>query len=129
MSAATNSGIVRLQVGPRMSQAVCHGGLVYLAGQVAEDVALDVSGQTREVLAAIDRLLEEAGTDKTHILQASVYLTDIADFAAMNAVWDAWVPQGHTPARVTVEARLAAPAYCVEIQVVAALLSASPPGR
>lgn len=119
--ADSNPDIVRLQVGPRMSQAVCHGGIVYLAGQVAEDVSLDVSGQTRQVLAAIDRLLGEAGTDKTRILQANVYLADIADFAAMNAVWDAWVPQGHTPARATVEAKLAAPAYRVEIVVVAAL--------
>ena len=120
--------IHRLQVGPRMSQAVVHGGIVHLAGQVAEDVALDVSGQTRQVLDAIDRLLAEAGTDKTRILQAQVFLADISDFAAMNAVWDAWVPTGHTPARATVEARLAAPAYRVEILVVAAL-SASPRDR
>ncbi len=116
-----NDRIVRLQVGLRMSQAVCYGGFAWLAGQVAQDVSLDVSGQTRQVLEAIDRLLAEAGTDKTRILQANVYLADIADFAAMNAVWDAWVPQGHTPARATVEARLAAPEYRVEIQVVAAL--------
>ncbi|MCD6675145.1 MAG: RidA family protein [Burkholderiaceae bacterium] len=107
-----------------MSQAVCYGGFAWLAGQVAQDVSLDVSGQTRQVLEAIDRLLAEAGTDKTRILQANVYLADIADFAAMNAVWDAWVPQGHTPARATVEARLAAPEYRVEIQVVAALAGA-----
>lgn len=113
--------IERLQIGPRMSQGVVHGGLVYLAGQVAEDVSLDVSGQTREVLASIDRLLAEAGSDKTRILQAQVFLGDISDFAAMNAVWDAWVPPGRTPARVTVEARLAAPAYRVEILVIAAL--------
>ena len=116
-----NPDIVRLQVGPRMSQAVCHGGVVYLAGQVAEDVSLDVSGQTQQVLAAIDRLLAEAGSNRTRILQANVYLAEIADFAAMNAVWDAWVPQGHTPARATIEAKLAAPAYRVEIEVVAAL--------
>lgn len=120
-SARANPDIVRLHVGPRMSQAVCYGGVVHLAGQVAEDVSLDVSGQTQQVLAAIDRLLAEAGTDKTRILQANVYLAEIADFAAMNAVWDAWVPSGHTPARATVEAKLAAPAYRVEIQVVAAL--------
>ena len=121
MNEGRESDIVRLQVGPRMSQAVCHGGVVHLAGQVADDVALDVSGQTRQVLAAIDRLLEEAGSEKSRILQATVYLADIADFAAMNSVWDAWVPQGHTPARATVEAKLATPAYRVEIQVVAAL--------
>ncbi len=120
-SAGANPDIVRLQVGPRMSQAVCHGGVVYLAGQVAEDVSLDVSGQTQQVLAAIDRLLVEAGSHRTRILQANVYLAEIADFAAMNAVWDAWVPQGHTPARATIEAKLAAPAYRVEIEVVAAL--------
>jgi len=121
MSARADGAIVRLQVGLRMSQAVCHGGLAWLAGQVAHDVSLDVSGQTRQVLDAIDRLLAEAGTDKTRILQANVYLADISDFAAMNAVWDAWVPQGHTPARATIEAKLAAPEYRVEIQVVAAL--------
>ncbi len=121
MTQQDGSDIVRLQAGLRMSQAVCHRGVAWLAGQVAEDDSLDVGGQTRQVLAAIDRLLAEAGTDKTRILQANVYLADIADFAAMNAVWDAWVPQGHTPARATVEARLAAPAFRVEIQVVAAL--------
>ncbi len=123
MTQQKGSEIVRLQIGLRMSQAVCHGGVAWLAGQVAEDASLDVGGQTRQVLAAIDRLLAEAGTDKTRILQANVYLADIADFAAMNAVWDAWVPQGHTPARATVEAKLAAPAFRVEIQVVAALAS------
>lgn len=124
MTAQARPDIARLHVGRRMSQAVCHGGVVYLAGQVAEDVSLDASGQARQVLAAIDRLLAEAGSDKTCILQANVYLADIADFAAMNAVWDAWVPQGHTPARATVQARLAAPEYRVEIQVVAALARA-----
>ena len=113
--------IKRLEVGPRMSQAVVHGQTVYLAGQVAEDTALDVAGQTREVLAAIDALLAAAGTDKTRILAATVYLADIATFAAMNSAWDAWVAGGHAPARATVEARLAAPEYKVEIVVVAAL--------
>lgn len=116
-----NEDIVRLQIGPRMSQAVCHAGTVYLAGQVADDVSLDVSGQTRQVLATIDRLLAEAGSDRTRILQANVYLTDVADFAAMNAVWDAWVPQGQTPARATVGVKLVAPGYRVEIEVIAAL--------
>ncbi|MCD6680452.1 MAG: RidA family protein [Burkholderiaceae bacterium] len=124
MTSQPSGAIVRLQVGLRMSQAVCHGGLTWLAGQVAQDVSLDVSGQTRQVLDAIDRLLAQAGTDKARILQANVYLADISDFAAMNAVWDAWVPQGHTPARATIEARLAAPEYRVEIQVVAALARA-----
>jgi len=113
--------IRRLHTGPRMSQAVIHGATVYLAGQVADDPSQDVAGQTRQILASIDRLLEEAGADKTRILSATIYLADIGAFAQMNSVWDAWVPQGHTPARATVEAKLAAPACKVEIQVVAAL--------
>jgi enamine deaminase RidA (YjgF/YER057c/UK114 family) len=112
--------IERLHTGARMSQAVIHGDTVYLAGQVAGDPTQDVPGQTRDVLAAIDQLLAEAGTDKTKILSATIYLADIGTFAQMNSVWDSWVPQGHTPARATVEARLAAPAYKVEIQVIAA---------
>jgi len=112
--------IERLHTGPRMSQAVIHGDTVYLAGQVAEDPNRDVAGQTRQILASIDRLLAECGTDKTAILSATVYLTDIDSFGQMNAVWDTWVPKGHTPARATVEARLATPQYKVEIQVVAA---------
>ena len=112
--------IQRLHTGPRMSQAVIHDRTVYLAGQVADDPSQDVPGQTRQVLASIDRLLEEAGADKTRILSATIYLADIGTFAQMNSVWDAWVPQGHTPARATVEAKLAAPAYRVEIQVIAA---------
>jgi len=112
--------IERLQPGPRMSQAVIHGNTVYLAGQVADDPSQDVPGQTRQILAAIDRLLAEAGTDKTKILSATIYLASIDTFAQMNSVWDTWVPPGHTPARATVEARLAAPQYTVEIQVIAA---------
>ena len=112
--------IQRLHPGPRMSQAVIHGNTVYLAGQVAADPTQDVAGQTRQILAAIDQLLAEAGTDKTRTLSATIYLADIGTFAQMNSVWDTWVPQGHTPARATVEAKLAAPAYKVEIQVVAA---------
>jgi len=103
-----------------MSQAVVHGATVYLAGQVADDPSQDVPGQTRQILAAIDRLLAEAGSDKTQLLSATIYLTDIGTFAQMNSVWDTWVPTGHTPARATVEAKLAAPAYKVEIQVIAA---------
>lgn len=112
--------IKRLHVGKRMSEAVIHGGVVYLAGQVAADPSQDITGQTRQVLEAIDRLLAEADSDKTRILQAQIFLKDIADFAAMNAVWDAWVPQGHTPARATVQAPLATPKYLVEVKVVAA---------
>ena len=112
--------IQRLHTGPRMSQAVIHGNTVYLAGQVADDPSQDVPGQSRQILSAIDRLLAEAGTDKTKILSATIYLADIGTFAQMNSVWDTWVPQGHTPARATVEATLAAPQYTVEIQVIAA---------
>jgi enamine deaminase RidA (YjgF/YER057c/UK114 family) len=106
-----------------MSQAVIHGNTVYLAGQVAEDPSDSVAGQTRQVLAAIDRLLAEAGTDKTRILSATVYLADIGTFAEMNSAWDPWVSKEHPPARATVEAKLATPAYKVEVQVIAALTS------
>ena len=112
--------IKRVQAGPRMSQAVIHNDLVFLAGQVAKDTSQDTAGQTRDVLAAIDALLAEAGTDKTRILTATVYLADMADFQAMNSVWDAWVVAGQTPARATVQASLATPAYKVEIMVTAA---------
>ena len=113
--------IKRIEVGPRMSQAVVHGQCVYIAGQVANDTELDVTGQTRQVLDSIDRLLAAAGTDKTRILSATIYLADIATFGQMNSVWDGWAAAGQTPARATVEAKLATPAYKVEIVVVAAL--------
>lgn len=113
--------IKRIETGPRMSQAVVHGDTVYLAGQVADDPSADVKGQTQQVLARIERLLAAAGTDKTRILSATIYLADIGTFAQMNAAWDPWVSQGNTPARATVEARLAAPQYKVEIQVIAAI--------
>ncbi len=117
--------IERRNVGPRLSDLVIYapppgGRLVYLAGQVAEDRNAGIAAQTRSVLNQVDRLLAEAGTDKTHILSATIYLADMGDYAAMNAAWDAWVPQGDTPARATVEAKLAHPAYRVEIQLVAA---------
>ena len=112
--------IERLHAGKRMSQAVIYGHTVYLAGQVASDPTKDVPGQTREVLDTIDRLLAEAGTDKTKILTATIYLADIGTFAQMNSVWDVWVSRDDPPARATVQAKLAAPEYLVEIQVVAA---------
>lgn len=112
--------IRRLQPGKRMSQAVVHNGTVYLAGQVAEDTGQDVAGQTRQVLASIDKLLNEAGTDKTRILTTTIVLADIATFAEMNGVWDSWIAAGNTPARATIEAKLAAPQYRVEIIVTAA---------
>ncbi len=108
--------------------APAEGRIAWLAGQVAADPAADITGQARSVLAQIDALLAEIGSDKTQILSATIYLPDITDFAAMNAVWDAWVPQGHTPARATVEARLASPAYKIEIQVVAAAPAAATTG-
>ena len=113
--------IKRLESGPRMSQAVVHGNTVYLAGQVADDPSVDVAGQTRQILASIDKLLAAAGSDRTRILSATIYLAEIGTFAQMNSEWDAWVPQGHTPARATVEAKLATPQYRVEIQVIAAI--------
>ena len=113
--------ITRLQAGPRMSQAVVHGATIYLAGQVADQAkGKSVGEQTTEILAKIDGLLAEAGSDKTRILSATIYLADIATFAEMNAAWEAWVASGHTPARATVEAKLAAPEYTVEIVCVAA---------
>lgn len=112
--------IKRIECGPRMSMAVVHNGIAYLAGQVGHP-GESVADQTREVLAQVDRLLAEVGTDKTRILTAQIWLADMADFAEMNAVWDAWVPQGHCPARATGEARLATPDYKVEVIVTAAV--------
>ena len=113
--------IQRIKPGPRMSGAVVHGDTVYLAGQVANQSAgLCVTEQTKEILAIIDSLLTESGTDKSKLLSANIWITDMAKFNEMNAVWDAWVSPGNTPARATVEAKLAAPAYLVEIMVVAA---------
>ncbi len=113
--------ITRFQTGPRMSQAVVHGHTVYLAGVVADQPAgKDVRAQARNIVDKIDALLAEAGSDKTKILSAQIWLSDMATFADMNAVWDAWVAPGHTPARATVEAKLATPDYKVEIMVVAA---------
>ena len=113
--------IERLHTGPRMSQAVVHGPTIYLAGQVADQAkGKSVAEQTKEILAAIERLLAEAGSDKTRILSATIYLADMATFAEMNAVWEGWVPNGCAPARATVEAKLALPAYTVEIACIAA---------
>lgn len=112
--------ITRFETGPRMSQAVVHNGTVYLAGQVGKP-GDDVATQTGQVLEQIDRLLAAAGTDKTRILSATIWLADMADFQKMNAVWDGWVPAGNAPARATGESKLAGPEYLVEIIVVAAL--------
>jgi enamine deaminase RidA (YjgF/YER057c/UK114 family) len=115
--------INRLQPGPRMSQAVVHNGVAYLAGQVAQKTkGQSVTEQTKDVLTAIDALLAAAGTDKSKLLTAQIWLTDMATFAEMNAVWDAWVSPGNAPARATVQSpALAAPGYDVEIMVTAAV--------
>ena len=115
-----NSDITRIGTGARMSEAVCFNGIVWLAGQVGNP-GESVTEQTRTCLAEVDRILAEAGTDKTRILSTQIWLADMTDFAEMNAVWDSWVPQGHTPARATGEAKLAAPGYLVEVIVTAAL--------
>jgi enamine deaminase RidA (YjgF/YER057c/UK114 family) len=114
------ANITRIETGPRMSKAVVHGDTVYLAGIVADDAKADVTTQTQQVLAEIDRLLKLAGTDKSKLLRTNIWLADMKDFPAMNAVWDGWVSAGNTPARATVEASLATPDYKVEIMVVAA---------
>ena len=113
--------ITRLHVGKRLSEIAIHNGTIYLAGQIAEDTTQDIEGQTREVLAHVDRLLQEVGSDKTCILMCQIYIADMANFAGMNAVYDEWVAAGHTPPRATVEAKLANPACLVEIVVTAAL--------
>ncbi|MBR0801859.1 RidA family protein [Bradyrhizobium jicamae] len=113
--------IERIESGPRMSQVVVHGNTVYLAGVVAGKAAGgSVTEQTKDILSIIDGHLAKAGTDKSKLLSATIYITDMRTFAEMNAVWDAWVSPGNTPARATVEARLAAPQYTVEIMVIAA---------
>lgn len=114
--------IKRISPAPRMSQAVAYGNLVFLAGQVAlRAPGTSVAEQTKDILARTDELLAEAGSDKSKLLSASIWLTDIATFAEMNAVWDAWVASGAAPARACVESRLAAPQFTVEIAVVAAI--------
>jgi enamine deaminase RidA (YjgF/YER057c/UK114 family) len=114
--------IKRIGPGPRMSKAVVHGETVYTAGQVADKTKGGaVADQTREILGFIDEILAEAGSEKSKILSVTIYLSDIATFAEMNSVWDVWVDKGHPPARATVEAKLVAPDYKVEIAVIAAL--------
>lgn len=114
--------IKRIAVGARMSKAVVHNGTVYLAGQVADKAAgKSVGEQTQEILSIIDGLLAEAGSDKTKLLMVNIWLSDMSTFAEMNAVWDKWVSAGNTPGRATVEAKLAAPQFTVEIAVIAAV--------
>jgi enamine deaminase RidA (YjgF/YER057c/UK114 family) len=117
------SDIVRLHTNQRMSRVVKTGGLIFIGGQTSADPIADVKVQTAKVLEKIDGFLRDAGIDKTRLVSAQVWLANIErDFAGMNEVWDAWVPQGHAPARATVEAKLAAPHLLVEIAVVAAPL-------
>lgn len=114
--------IRRIKCGPRMSQAVVHGDMVYTAGQVALNAAGESAGkQTEDILRAIDALLLEAGTDKSQILSANIWLSDMDDFSAMNEVWDAWVVEGATPTRACVESKLASPKFTVEIAVTAVI--------
>jgi len=104
-----------------MSQVVVHNGVVYTAGQVAQGApGGTIAEQTADILNSIDILLEKAGTDKSKLISATIWITNMSDFAAMNLVWDAWVSPGNTPGRACVEARLAAPQFNVEIAVIAA---------
>lgn len=114
--------IKRLHPGKRLSEAAIHNGTVYLAGQIAEDTTQDIGGQTREVLGHVERLLKEAGSDKSAILMVQIFISDLANFAGMNAAYDAWVAVGNAPPRATVEAKLANPAWLVEVVVTAAQL-------
>ncbi len=111
----------RFHVGDRLSEMTIHNGVVYLAGQVAEDASADIRGQTTQVLASIDKLLTEAKTDRAHILMCQIFIADLADFDAMNEVWEDWLAPGDAPPRATVQAILAKPAWRVEMVVTAAL--------
>ncbi len=112
--------IERMEVGQRMSRIVKHNGTIYLCGQVAADASAGVQEQTQTMLDKVEALLEQAGSDKSHILSATIYIRDMKDFSAMNEIWDAWVPAGAAPARACVEARMARAELLVEISVVAA---------
>lgn len=113
--------IQRFEVGPRLSEMAIHNGTIYLSGQIAEDSGADIVGQTRQVLAAIDALLEQAGSDKSKILRAQIYMTDLAEFPRMNQVWEEWVVPGHTPTRATMQAALAEPKWKIEVVITAAV--------
>ena len=113
--------IQRHNVGKRLSEIVVHNGVAYLAGEVPDDTSKDITGQTEEVLAKIDKLLAQVGSDKSKLLSAQIFLPNMGDFAGMNAAWEKWVIPGQTPARATIEARLANPAFKVEIMCTAAL--------
>jgi enamine deaminase RidA (YjgF/YER057c/UK114 family) len=111
--------ITRHHTNQRMSQIVVHSDTVYLAGQVANDASADITVQTQQVLQKVDALLAEAGSDKSKILSAQIWIASMGHFAQMNEVWDAWVPSGHAPARACIEARLASPDLLVEIGIIA----------
>lgn len=113
--------IERQEIGQRMSRIVIHNDTVYLCGQVAKDATAGIKEQTATMLEKVDALLQQAGSDREHILSATLYIRDMKDFADMNEVWDSWVPEGHAPARACVEARMARPELLVEVSVIAAL--------
>jgi len=112
--------IERLQTKPRMSRIVKHNGTIYLCGQVAADASKEITEQTQTMLDKVDSLLEQSGSSKEHILSATIYLKTMDDFAKMNMVWDAWIPEGHAPARACVQAAMAREVLLVEISVIAA---------
>ena len=114
-------GLRRYHVGDRLSEMTVFNNVVYLAGQVANDATQDIRGQTEQVLAAVDKLLHEAGTDNAHILMCQIYLADMADFPAMNEIWDDWVAPGDAPPRATVQAQLAKPEWKIEVVVTTAI--------
>lgn len=127
MTTSAHHDIQRLEVATRYSEAAVFNGVIYLAGMVPECAETDITSQTRDVLAQIDRRLVQLGSDKTRLLRVQIYLSDIRHIAAMNGVWDAWVPAGHAPPRATVEARLAVPEWTIEVVVTAA--QSSPEAR
>ena len=114
------STITRMGTAERMSKIVIHNDTVYLCGQVADNGDAAIGPQTENMLSKVDALIEKAGSNREHILSATVYLRDMKDFAGMNAVWDQWIPKGHAPARACVEARLARPDLLVEVSIIAA---------
>ncbi len=116
-----SQGLRRFHVGDRLSEMTIHNNTVYLAGQVADDASQDIRGQMTQVLAAIDKLLHEAGTDNAHILMCQIFIRDLADFPVMNEVWEDWLAPGDAPPRATVQANLARPDWRVELVVTAAL--------
>ena len=122
-----DTAIRRLAEEPRLSGAVVHAGTVYLAGQVADDATLDAEGQAADILHQVDALLHAAGSSKQHLLSVQIFLADMADFDALNRAWDRWLDPAHKPARATVQARLANPAWRVEITATAALTPLQPP--